>query len=462
MKSKPPIAPSSSPETNDAKQRSRQTSDFASEIMAVMGGRVFMVVVGFLSTVIISRQLGPEGKGVLVALLIFPTLFVNLAEMGIRQATVHHLGQKQHRDRDVVGITYYLLLIFSSLGVGLCALLYWRLANPNFSLIMIALALLYIPLFLTVSYSSGVLLGKGAIAQFNRVQCLRVFSKLLFLLLLVWWWQAHIVGAIAALILSLFVNAIYTLWLAAKQVPLQVRFNAKIAQEMLGLGVVYAIALFIININYKIDVVLLERLSTAAEIGQYNTGVVITELIWQLPAALGVVVFSRSANVSQASADRQEFTLKIAQLLRITLAVSVVVAILLAAIAPVLIPLLYGDAFRPSISVLQLLMPGVVILTIFKVLNMDLAGKGKPQVSLAIFAPAAILNIGLNWLWIPGYGANGAAIASTLSYSISAIAFMFVYAHLNQISIGQLLRYQKSDFSLITQLATKLKQRMIK
>jgi O-antigen/teichoic acid export membrane protein len=456
MKSPSPTPRSAAPKI---KPRSPQQHSFAAEIFTVMGGKVFMVVVGFLSTIVVSRQLGPEGKGVFAALLIFPLLFVSLAEMGIRQATVHHLGKNEYADRNIVGMTYCFLLIFSSLGIGICAWLYWQFANPNFTTTMIGLALLYIPLYLIVSYSSGILLGKGAIAQFNRVQCVPIFLRLLFLVLLVWWLQADVVGAIAAAILALALNAIYTLWLASRYVPVRVGFNPKIAREMLGLGLVYALALFIINVNYKIDVLLLERLSSAVEIGQYNTGVVITELIWQLPGALGVVVFSRSANVNNSIADRLAFTHKIAQLLRITLAISIVAAILLSAIAPILIPLLYGDAFQPSVRVLQLLMPGVVILTIFKVLNMDLAGKGKPAVALAVFAPSAVLNVGLNLAWIPRYGANGAAIASTISYSISAIVFMFVYAHLNQITIAQLLRYQKSDFSLLTQLIARFKPR---
>jgi O-antigen/teichoic acid export membrane protein len=439
--------------------RSPQLPGFAREIVTMVSGRVFIVVVGFLSTVVISRQLGPEGKGILEAVLIFPTIFVTLAEMGIRQSTVHYLGKKQFPEPEIVGMLYYFLIGFSGLGMGICALLYWQLANPNFTAPMIGLALLSIPLYLVASYSSGVFLGKEAIAQFNRIQCLPRFLKLLFLVLLVWLAQIDVVGAIGALILALAVNGGYALWSVARMVPLQISFNTKLARKMLSLGMVYALSLFIVNINYKIDVVLLERLSTAAEIGQYNTGVVITELIWQLPAALGVVVFSRSANVGKSSADRREFTQKIAKLLRVTLAISIVAAIFLAAIAPILIPLLYGDAFQPSVRVLQLLIPGVVILTIFKVLNMDLAGKGRPEVSLTIFVPAAILNIGLNWLWIPTYGANGAAMASTISYSISAIAFMFVYAYINQITIGQLLRYQKSDFFFLTKLLNKLNLR---
>ena len=222
---------------------------------------------------------------------------------------------------------------------------------------------------------------------------------------------------------------------------------------MLSLGVIYAIALFVINLNYKIDIVLLERLSSAAEIGQYTTGVTITELIWQLPTALGVVLFSRSANAK----DSQAFTWKIAKLLRVTILISIAGAVALSVAAPILIPTVYGEAFLPSVRVLQILMPGVVTFTIFKVLNMDLAGKGRPEISLAVFSPAVLLNIALKLMWIPKYGDNGAALASTISYSLSAIVFLFVYARIVKIKITSLLKFQVSDWDFLSKFAIKLR-----
>ena len=132
-------------------------------------------------------------------------------------------------------------------------------------------------------------------------------------------------------------------------------------------------------------------------------------------------------------------------------------AIALFVAAPILIPIVYGEAFLPSARVLQILIPGVVTFTIFKVLNMDLAGKGRPEISLAVFSPAVLVNITLNLMWIPKYGANGAALASTISYSLSAILFLFVYAHVVKIKVTSLLDFQISDWDFISKFPTKLR-----
>ena len=108
--------------------------------------------------------------------------------------------------------------------------------------------------------------------------------------------------------------------------------------------------------------------------------------------------------------------------------------------------------------VLNTLLPGVLLLTIFKVINMDLAGKGKPWVSLKAMIPALIINVILNVIFIPKYGATGAALASTISYSKAAILFIFLYSKETKIPVLDIIRYQASDFQPIVQLLKKLKR----
>ena len=427
--------------TNNQEKR----NSFVREALSVMGSKVFIIATGFVSTIILSRQLGPDGKGILTSLLIFPTLFVSLAEMGIRQATIHHIGKEKYSPENITSVVLFLLLFSSTFGVIFCGVIYRFLNNQTFTIPMILLALLFIPLSLISSYSRGILLGKEKINLFNRISCIPVLIRLFLVIVLVWLANTYILGAIIANLIAASVTALYALWLIYKHASLKIKFIPKIAKEMLSIGVIYAIALFVINLNYKIDIVLLERLSSAAEIGQYTTGVTVTELIWQLPTALGVVLFSRSANAK----DSQAFTWKVAKLLRVTILISIAAAIALSLAAPILIPTVYGEQFFPSARVLQILMPGVVTFTIFKVLNMDLAGKGRPEISLAVFSPAVLVNIALNLTWIPKYGANGAALASTISYSLSAIAFLFVYAHVVKIRVTSLLKFQVSDWDFI-------------
>jgi Na+-driven multidrug efflux pump len=103
------------------------------------------------------------------------------------------------------------------------------------------------------------------------------------------------------------------------------------------------------------------------------------------------------------------------------------------------------------------LLPGVVLLTVFKVINMDLSGKGKPWVSLKAMLPALIINIILNFILIPQQGASGAALASTISYTIAAILFVHFYSKEVSIPIKDILGYKKSDFQPFIKILKKVK-----
>ena len=73
------------------------------------------------------------------------------------------------------------------------------------------------------------------------------------------------------------------------------KFNAEVIKTMLSLGLVYAAALFIINLNYSIDIILLDILSQSFETGIYTKGAAITQYLWQIPMMLSTIVFARSA-----------------------------------------------------------------------------------------------------------------------------------------------------------------------
>jgi Na+-driven multidrug efflux pump len=96
------------------------------------------------------------------------------------------------------------------------------------------------------------------------------------------------------------------------------------------------------------------------------------------------------------------------------------------------------------------MLPGIVIFVLPRILNSRFAGKGQPKVLIAIFLPALIANIILNFLWIPSYGALGAAWASNVSYAIGAITILIVYSAKMKVPFRDIFRFQRSDFDLAT------------
>ena len=211
---------------------------------------------------------------------------------------------------------------------------------------------------------------------------------------------------------------------------------------------------FIIQLNYRLDILFIEKLKDATEVGLYSLGVSIAEQLWQLPLAISIVVFSRTANAE----DQSEMTSMTTALLRLSFLFSIIVAVSLYFLVPYVIPWVFGDEYIPSIRIIQLILPGVIMVVIFRILSGQIAGLGKPEVALYIFLPALVLNIILNLLWIPAYGGEGAAMATNVSYTAGSLGYMIAYSRIVKVPLKEIIKYRKSDFTQVKQLIKGLRK----
>lgn len=422
--------------------------------ISVFGTQLFILVIGLISGVILARVLGPGGRGVFSAILVYPTILISLLSMGMRQATVYYLGTKKYSESDIVGVTLLLLITSSTIGIFISIVIFSYIKNPDYNQTLTSLALLTIPAELTINYFTGILIGKQQISKFNQIKYLVPIINFVLIIFLVLFGNLYILGAVLATLIAQIGLAIYALLSINREYSLKICYVPKIIKKMVSLGSIYALSLFILNLNYKVDIIILERLSNVTEIGQYTIGVGFAELLWQLPAAFGVVIFSYSANAK----DSNKFSQDIAKMIRIIFPIVLVGSVFLYFISGYIIPFLYGEEYIPSVKMLKILLPGIVMMSFFKIINMDLAGRGKPDITIKIFLPAVLINILLNIILIPDFGGIGAAFASTISYTIASTCILCYYIKITQLTLNHIFVCKKSDLNFILDLLMKLKK----
>lgn len=427
---------------------------FLKDVFSVGVSKFLMIGFGLTTSIIIARTLGPEKNGIIAALTVYPSLFMSVGSLGIRQSTTYFLGKKIFSEEVIKTAITQIWMMSSIISIIICFFLMTEFSKSGGNLLLVALALIPIPFSLFNTYNSGIFLGKNEIGVFNKINWIPTLVVLLLTILFVIVFTFDIAGYMLAMIGGpMFIFIILLLKNKFLQ-AFSLKLNTEVIKRMLSLGLVYAAALFIINLNYRIDIILLDNLSQSFETGIYTKGSAITQYLWQIPMLLSTIVFARSA----VSKNDLQFSVKVAQLLRVSFIAIGFGSLILWLFSDLIIIGMFGEEFRGSITVLNFLLPGVILLTIFKVMNTDLAGKGKPWIALKAMIPGLTVNVILNIFWIPGYGANGAALASTVSYSLAALLFLHFYSKEVQIPIKQILHYKKSDFDLILNLLKKFKK----
>ena len=267
-----------------------------SQLFTTVGTKIIILFGSFIVSILLARLLGPEGKGIVTAVFIVPNLIVSLADLGVKQASAYFIGRKIYSVEDVVSSSLFLWIITSLLSVLIVLTYYFFGSIEKYGWFLIIIALSTIPIKLLISYLSGIIQGKQRIGTININALLNFGINLLGVLVLVWLLNLGVKGAAFVNLIVVAVGLVYLFSVVKKISVMKIKYIYPIPQNMAKKGITFAIALFILTLNYKIDIIFLEHLVSAADIGIYSVGANLAELIWQLPAAISLVLFSKSAN----------------------------------------------------------------------------------------------------------------------------------------------------------------------
>ncbi|MEI7499575.1 MAG: polysaccharide biosynthesis C-terminal domain-containing protein [Bacteroidota bacterium] len=414
------------------------------DILSFLGSNLMVTISSLAISVILSRMLGAAGFGLYSAIIVVPVMVIGFTQLGIRRSAIYHIGNKLLPEDHIVSALVILLLWTSALSIIICGLVYFFSESQPFDPLIIVLVLLTIPLLLTNVFAGGVFLGKEDIKRAAVLNAGPTIMTLLLTILFVWGLKMSVLGAFISIALANFIMFFFTFRMVIVEFRYNItwKYHEGIMKSMVKLGIVNAIAIFIMQLNYRLDILMLKKLSTLEEVGFYSLAMQIAEQLWHIPFAIESIVLSRSANTR----DDQFVHRTVASIFRVSLLIGLVAGLLIFFAAPYLIPMIFGQEFIQSVPMIQVVLPGILILVGFRILNSRLTGMGKPQIAIYTFMPALVINFILNLFLIPRFGGIGAAWSTNVSYAVGSLTFLFVYSKMVKTPIREIFRYRKSDF----------------
>lgn len=406
-------------------------------IISVFATKAGIIILAFLNTIIIARGLGVENRGYLAALLVFSQLAIPFFEGGMRQSATLFLG----RDKNPSNVISCLIIfgLISCLLAFTSSLTYLIFSFEDITILIGISLSFYLAGEVIASLIRGAALGSENFKSFNKIL---IYPKLINLLILIFFFIIDRFS-ISIVILSLVLSTTITIllyFINISKSKFTFAFDTNTFLSMIKKGFSYGVAFLVIVANYKIDILMLSKLSTTIELGLYSIAVQFGELLWQLPSAVVIVMLSRVANKASYSDIKNDVLINTFYTFWITLLGS----ILMFLIGGKFITISFGTDFIGSYKILNILLPGMVLMVLFKMANSYYAGDGKPMLCLYFMIPSLILNIFLNYFLIPSYGSHGAAISSTISYTFASLTMWIYFCFSNKFPIFSfLIRFKK-------------------
>jgi O-antigen/teichoic acid export membrane protein len=176
-------------------------------------------------------------------------------------------------------------------------------------------------------------------------------------------------------------------------------------------------------LNYRASLFLVERFHGLSTAGTYSVSVTVAELLWLLSSSVTVSAYARIGHP-----DRQVAAAMTVQAVRINVLATLVAAPVLLALAWWALPWVMGSAYEASLLPLAALLPGVAAYAAASSLSAFYTNHlGRPQLSGAIAGLSLVVSFVLGCVLIPGMGALGAGIASSLGYVVAIVAAYGVF-----------------------------------
>lgn len=372
---------------------------------------------GIISGVILARALGPSARGEVAAVILWPAFLATIGNLGLPDALTFQASRATAPARTVLATGLTLALVLSVFTV-LAALLVFPVVfaqHPASTLTSAYLYLVYIPTNLITLTFLAVLNGLGRFRSFQACRVLVIACTTGGLVALAVAESVTVTSVVAVNLVANFITAATAGVLVSRDSALDLRPSLPLTKELLRYGLQSHLGTLASSLNVSLDQLLISVFMAPAKLGLYVVAVTLTAPISLVGASVAMVALPYVAALKdptiRATAARR--------LASLTLVMSMLCAIPLIAIAPLLIQIFFGSAYLGATGVARILIVATVALSSGRALSAILKAVGRPfDAGLGDIAAAVTTIVSLA-IFLPLLDITGAAIASFVAYSVS-------------------------------------------
>lgn len=387
------------------------------------GVTALTLAVNLATGILIARTLGAGGRGELAAIMIVPEVLRWVFGLGGLEAIAYRQARNPNDAGRLLTTWFATLVPLSAVAIVVGELLVPVLfaAQTSEAHALAQLYVLTIALVLSIDILYGVVLGDQDFNFFNAMRLLRPLAITILYLAL---WQLDALSVETALIATAaagLVEAGMVAWrVLSRHRP--ARANAAFARSTLWYGLRANGTNVAAVLNARLDLLIIPAFLSASSVGLYSVATNISSIVIALAGALSLIVLPAAAR------RREQGPRTVIRALHATVGIGIVLAVGLALAGQLLIPAIYGEQFRHSVPLLQILLPGAVLYAAASVLWSGLYAANRPfTATLAQVAGLAVTLTGL-LLFLASGGARAAAIVSSVAYATVFALALTLYA----------------------------------
>lgn len=380
------------------------------------------LLVGLISTPLVTRHLGPINWGHFVAITSLIFIVTALTEGGVGNLGVREFSAGDERERrsfmsNLLGLRIALSLVGACAAIAFSALAgYPKVLIEGTALACIGLLLEGLRATLSVPLTARLRLGWMAISDFTGQ-----FVTALFMILLVLG-DASLLPFYAVAVFASLAMLLITGALVRRDVDLRPTFSPARWRTLLSESFVYAAATTLGVVYFQIVVIAMSLLAAKQQTGYFSLSFRVLSLVNAVPWLLVSSAFPILARAARDDHERLRYALQ--RLFDGSIVVGGFFSLCVIVGAPFAVEVVGGPKFQPAAGVLQILGVGLVGTFLVATWSFALLTLRLYRDLIVVNALVVLLAIGLSLLLIPAHQAHGAGVATaTLELVLAACYF---------------------------------------
>lgn len=390
----------------------------------IIGCKLAQSIISFLIGIFTARYLGPSNYGLISYAASIVAFFIPIMQLGFTSTLVREFISRPDKEGEVLG-TSLVLNIAASIVSIIGVLAFVRVTSPGDQETMIvcflySLNLLFQASEMTRYWFQAKLLSKyPSIVSLIAYVCVAVYK--IYILIesksIRWFAVTHVLEAciIAILLLGLYM----------RMKTQRLSFSFALGKEMFARSKYYISSALMVVVFQQTDRIMLKLMMNEAETGFYSAAM----------TCVGITGFAFSAIIDSArpsilegkKISEQVFFERMTILSAVVTGGAVMQSIGMTIFAKLIIQILYGEAFLPAAAVLQVVVWFVTFSYYGNVRNVWILAEEKQRYLWMINLSGAVVNVIGNYMLIPHWGAQGAAMVSFFTQFFTNFVLCFLF-----------------------------------
>jgi O-antigen/teichoic acid export membrane protein len=375
-----------------------------------------------LLSIILARALGPSLMGEYSYYMWLISTLSIILTLGLPRTIMRFIAQSKSTLQDqIISRT----IIFQTKVASICLLisLTWILlfgGDQKLTLFIVALTLCASALNLLIT---SILSG---LQKFNLLFKINLLTSplLMIISILVLLYNSNLVNLLIANLLAVSLSLIVCLYYLKKHLNFNLKpLSEKLYKEIKVPAVSISLIVFLdLILMERSEVFFLKNYSTIEQVAFYSISFgLVSRVMTLVPGAVAGVIMPKVA-ILHGKSETQKIKQTYFSSTRYLILISLPIILAGISLVSLLISILYGSGYAAVVPVIQILLISGGLSAVVAAAAAVLYGTGGQSFILKLAAIAAVINIILDMVFIPSYGAIGAAAANAIAQIIGVVS----------------------------------------